>query len=1027
MRANAGFLILLGLLLITGTVSALMADSPPSTIVTGKNWVVANGYDTSVITVTARNLSTGQYIPSASVAFTVNDANLGLISPASATTGATGVATSSFMTKTKSGTAVITATITSNDEQSGGGVYPHTTVITVNQKIDHDLPQNAVFDNPPEMLAGNISNLNITVTDVHGNLVDDKNTAEVHSFNLYMPGGDGRGLWDGMSYVGTKLLKTDYYGNASTQFRVSTRNAMNYLYMDPIGNMVTAPDTWINVISETGPCYVSQTYPSPNAIAANGVDTFEFWFIVYDKYLNPVNETEVRITASDGSTTTKKTNLEGMVWTSFGPKDLIGTYTITATPLANASILCSDTGQIGNCSQVVEFYNTDPVDLMVMANPQGMASLDVDAGSKGTVMAKVVDIKGNPVIGQTVSFSLGTPSYPGGPYNVTAAPYLSAPSATTGANGFATVNFIPGSFITDPAAPLYNATATGMVTATASWTNLSGGVITRDVVFVWKNYPYVGITVPSDVCKDAVVGNKINITVRINGDGAALKPKPIDAELVMDNSGSMSTAPQMNGPNGMQYKIYYTKKAGSTFIDKMNPATDMIGFTEFNASASTDISLGNNFVNVKDKLNRMTGNGKTDFRDGLYLGLKDLVDHGTNPRAVKAVIILTDGAFNNNGDPLARKTGTYIEYFPFVGNDGDFRWYYNPALSASEQTLVTYATEHNIRIYTVTLGVDPAIQKNYAANGSSWQIYDTMDLIAQYTGGKHYHATDGGSLIDIYTDIAGQLQTVAGGSTTVVINTGTVKINDMLSSDILSYMQYVADVHSPTAWPSDSTYLNKTNIAANGSMYFYSSYPRSEDDSVAWNAKMMSFTPGDIVLNDTWSTTFRVNLTQAGKVELFGPTNPSEICFTDLSTGIRTCQFIPVLQCNIQNSLVNFGFGDKHVYILNMTDPAETSPNKLMIRWNLTYDGEKTVSETVKYKNKNTPNAPWTLVPDGIRFEPKCFEKQNYMTIDTSTWPAGETYTILISGQADDAQNPAGQNKDWYKPGAPSQKFIKLE
>ena len=54
MRAVAGIFILLGIFLLIGTVSADMADSA-SSISTSKEWLVANNYDASVISVVAMN------------------------------------------------------------------------------------------------------------------------------------------------------------------------------------------------------------------------------------------------------------------------------------------------------------------------------------------------------------------------------------------------------------------------------------------------------------------------------------------------------------------------------------------------------------------------------------------------------------------------------------------------------------------------------------------------------------------------------------------------------------------------------------------------------------------------------------------------------------------------------------------------------------------------------------------------------------------------------------------------------------
>ena len=57
---------------------------------------------------------------------------------------------------------------------------------------------------------------------------------------------------------------------------------------------------------------------------------------------------------------------------------------------------------------------------------------------------------------------------------------------------------------------------------------------------------------------------------------------------------------------------------------------------------------------------------------------------------------------------------------------------------------------------------------------------------------------------------------------------GTISVNGILGGgSINDYMDYIPDVHSP-ALPTDSTYLNKTNISPSGTMQFQpgTRYPR---------------------------------------------------------------------------------------------------------------------------------------------------------------------------------------------------------
>lgn len=1025
MRAKAGLLILLVLFLIIGTVSASVADVS-SSISTSDVWVVANGYDQSTITVIARNNTMAPpLVANAQVSFVVDDPQYGQMNPSTITTDINGVAISSFTTKTKSGTAVITATITSNDAYG-----PHTVTVTVNQQIDHDTPQAASFDTPDFMIVGTVSNLNVTVRDAHGNLVDNKNIAETHSVTLHMPGEDGQGLWNGSGYSTDKTLTTDATGNASTEFRIGTVAGYDnyYLYMDPIGNMVGSEYAYISGLADPDPVLIRQTYPSPSALPTDGTSKFTLTYTILDKYGNKIFPTPVEIITSDGDSTIKNTNIFGYAYTTFGPKDFVGLYTISGGALNNTSAVCEDTLEVGNCTQVVEYYNTDPVDLMVMANPSGMASLDVDPAAFGTVNARVVDAKGNPVIGQNVTFSLGTPTYPGGPYHPISDPFLSTTFASVGAGGYATTIFKPGAFAAyNLSDPLYNATATGQVVVTATWTNLSGTPITRDVTFVWKNYPYLGIAVPPDACKEVKVGDRINITVSLSGDGAALKPKPINAVLVMDVSGSMVTN-SMSGPNGWQTRLYYSNMSGHAFVAQMDPTTDQVGLATYSNAATLRQTLTTDFAAVRSGLRAMTGGGMTNERMGTYTGMKDMVTHAPDPtKTVNAIIVMTDGQYNQDGDMLARGTGTDIRLSE--GSYGGTAWYAIPDAAISNpdretdprQNMSRWAVDNQYRIYAVIFGSDVS---------ESSDAYITNKKMAEMTGGKIYHANTGDEALDVYEKIAGELKETAGGNTEVSLNFQTIKVNDILGGgDARYYMQYIADsTPAPTGpLPTDSTYLNKTHwFSGNGTMSFYPTYPRVQDDTVAWDNKIMNFTPGDIKLADTWSTTFRLRLNASGKIELFGPDSGSVICFTDASTDKQTCQFIPPLQCNIQESIVNQGLGNETLLLESATATTPSDPQMVRVAWLLTYtsttnQATQRISYTVRGKDQ------WQLVPgENIKFAGLSDRSPQSVMVDTSTWPYDD-YTFRIEAFAQDAENAASITADWTKTGGSALNYIQLD
>jgi len=1053
MHEKQKILLIVCLLFLVSSVTAL--DLSRSTISESRSgWLVATGADGSTIDVYA--YSPGPIpVQGANVTFTV-DPSFGSITPTPVQSDSSGHASAYFAAGTKSGNAVVFATIT----------YPDTltTPVTLNVSvpIDHDTPLKATFDFPPIVTAGSIVPLTVTVTDAHRNRVDNKNLAETHTVSLHLAGVGGSGFWNGAGYVPDFSGTTDAAGNFSTMVRVSTIPMDNALIqMDGIGLMSENPQKYYEIDGDPVPYSISQTSAmttDPNnqygSAPTDGDPSHAFTvtWTVFDKYNNPIINTPVVISSVDMglSGSTYHTNSYGAITVTFPAQTTIGVYALNASTSGNATALCMnpDTGSspIGYCGQEVQYFNTAPVDLSITANPQGMTSLDVDPTTTATIQAKVMDIKGNPVPGAPVYFAFksGSLTYPGGPYNVTkGGPTLSATTANV-TGGYATITFRPGYFasLNEPG---YNATATGMVTVTATFTNSTGSVFNRDVTLVWKNYPYLGVSATAPSCTNAHVGDSINFTVEISGDGAALKPKPIDAEMAMDISGSMGSTPTMLGPmrpTAAQYKIVYSNWSGHSFVSAMDPTKDQVGLTEFQATVTKPYSLGNNFAAVNTAIGNMVGNtgGNTNTRTALKTAIEDLTMHpNPNPNAIRAIILMTDGAYNYDGDPLARGTGTHKKTSEFSGSDGTMDWYNFSSLSAADQNLAYYASRNNIRIYTITLGVDSEILPNYTANGSSaWQIYDTMDQIAAETHAVHFAAQDGYQLDNIYSEIAGLLQETAGGNTQMDLNFGSVNINQVLSPNIQQYMNYSYSVHAqPQMY--DSTYNRSFHQTPQGQ--FIEEVNGTRDDTASWLAGNMAFNVGTIKLNETWLTTFRLNLTKAGAIEMFGPNDTSSyITFTDASTGRTSSSFIPSLICNIREAGVGGALTQNILSLDNLTQIGSGWPadNLLMIRWNTTYtgtynatSGQYAVGEDVMFQDPDSANPHWIEAPGGeITRTGPLNQKQEYLTIDASDetmFPPGDRVDVMVKGSVYDANPSNTEILEILKPGDAGKHYIKLE
>lgn len=990
--------------------SATAYDLSPSTISSSvPGWLIANdGADQAVITVEVLDAgippSSPTPISNANVTFYLHpgSADLGTITPAlpvSVMTGPDGKATAVFKTATKSGTAVINATISVLD-----GGMPNSISVSTLQRIDHYTPQFATFSHSETLPVGSVTQATVTITDRYGNLIDNKNVAE--TVRLTMSDEGDAGLWDGSDYIAQRTYTTDAYGNVTADLRISSSIQSNLIQMDPIGNMVIGPHTYIDGVSESEPHFIEQELKSLASLPADGEpeNAAEIYYTVTDRFNNPILGATVNFISTDGMSFSTPTNKWGKIRVSFGPKDTIGFYTLTASTPGNASVLCKNDGFTGSCNQIIEYYNTDPVDLTFTANPQSMTSLDVNPSTRSILQARVIDMKGNPVIGEVVTFALETPTYPGGPYDETTAPSLSAPSAPVGAGGYATVQFSPGAFSTSGAG--YNATATGQVRAVASWTDRSGNPINRDVTLVWKNYPYISTSSLGD-CGNSQVGDKINITIQLYGDGAALRPKPIDAIMVMDVSGSMGPSYSwMAGPLGSQPKIEYSRYAGQIFVGKMDISKDRIGLVTYESSASLLNSLSMDFAGVNANLAAMVPLSGTNQREGTFVALENMI---ANPKAgaVRAIIVMTDGQYNTWGDPLARGSGSTS----LPHSSSTTGYYIIPSLAT--QNLSRYALDNEIKIYTVTFGTDAKIQPGEP-------LYKTMTAIATITGGEHFHATDGYQLTDVYETIAGKLQETAGGETVVGLDFGTMKINDDPLLNIGDYMDYVYI-------PGESTLINKSHTSSFG--VYTQQLLETKDHRGEWGSdKKITLDVGTIKLNETWRATFQMELTQAGKIDLFGP-DSSAISFTDAATGTTQTGFIPAMQCRVRDSIVDTGFGTKSLFVDNLTFVASPSADTWTIKWNTTYDGDKTVEEVVFYRIAGDPQ--WKTVPSGMFFKTgQRFEESTpftFSTSDTSLWPAGKCFQIQVVAGAVDANAARTDSITKCKDLPADTVFIKLE
>jgi len=887
-------MILLGL--IVPAVGA--ADPGRITLSTDADWLVADGADSAGIAVQVLD-GGGASLPNCTVALSV-DPVFGRLSPATVTTGASGTAAATFTTNKTSGVAVITARAGAVEE-------------ALSLSIDHDLPSRFTYLHyDAELTVGNTTTITLGLADRHGNPIDDRRIAETVHFSVGSVDDDAVFIDDGDSPVPELERSVNATGFVRAEFRTGRTIGENIVRMAVLPAGV---DRYISIRGlPTGLPAAIDVSVSPDADptpyrSANGVDTFTLTYRLFDAWGNPAAGRGLQVNTSLGERAVLTTNGTGIACLTYGPKDTTGRISITMTAVDNASVTASET---------VEFIHTDPVDMLLLANPQSMPSRDVNPSSVAIVRAKVIDEKGNPVQGEDVTFSIQNTDV--GDLTQTQGPALAGASARTDGDGYASVRFYPGTFITDRKDPKWSGSARGGCDVVATWNGT-----TRTIPVTWENYPY--LSVETEVVPGTVnVTDTVDVTVRLRGDGWALQPDPIDVVLVIDRSGSMAD----DSPS----RISSAKTAAKAFVAEMNPARDRIGLVQYGNDASCALHLTHDYSSVNTTFNTLTPSGWTATRKALYTSIDEMVAHpNSDPDAVQAVILLSDGEYNYYGDPLARGEGRDKHDWTETRTN---RYTFFPDLGGSkkvggglhtDQNMSVYAKNNGIRLYMISFSGD------ITENSPTWK---TMDTLAGATGGKHYHAATGADLAAIYAEIAGVLKTEAGVDTTMTLDFGTIRVNDEDCEGETVFTYVYEDSISTTieSWVENDTGRHEITP--------FTTINQTDD----WNDDYaLQFDIGTVHLDQTWEATFRLRVLTDGNINVFGP--GSKIRFNDGAELALPDTFITAVP-----DFTNTGLGSATLTLANPRYTcAEPVLELLTGAWDLAYTGSGTVTQIVERSN----------------------------------------------------------------------------
>ena len=171
-----------------------------------------------------------------------------------------------------------------------------------------------------------------------------------------------------------------------------------------------------------------------------------------------------------------------------------------------------------------------------------------------------------------------------------------------------------------------------------------------------------------------------------------------------------------NGPVPDDSRWTALEAAVSAFLDVLERTDqeEQVSVATFSSAATLDLQLTSTYSTIRSMLGNKRPNGATSIGAGMQSGFPTLISSFARPYAGKTIVVLTDGI--NNTNPTPQSVATSI------------------------------VTGTNVTIHTVTLS-DEADQS-------------AMRTVAQLGNGRHYHADDLNSLVDIFREIANNLPTV---------------------------------------------------------------------------------------------------------------------------------------------------------------------------------------------------------------------------------------------------------------------------
>lgn len=947
-----------GLLFAVAPASALIPDSIE--IRTSPEWLTAGSGDTATITVQVVNSSTGNAsFPGVAIDFTVNK-TYGGISPAQAVTNDAGMAKAFFTPATRSGAVTITAGFSYQ-----GREVSNATVCRVDHAAPHTIanlwyePEVMVGQTMPIVVRmvdeyGNTLD-NRREAEIVRFMVG---SSEGGTGAVFIGGTDEISVPVDANGNATATLRVNTAAGENIVF-VTFPGDIGSRYLTVKGLANGEPSAIYQTVSpkvENPGHYPELPLGEQFSIIYALYD--EYGNVAGDR------EIKVDVRSVAGSLTSGEwfitTNSQGKAQITYGPSDRAGVVEIAASAVDNSSVSC--TQKVGFYSTTPTDMLLTAVPQTIAS---GDVKSDLVSRIKAKVMdSKGNPVRNETVSFRIVDIDDGGYFMTDGPEisnGIHTSGEIGASLVTmTDEHGFATIEFHPGAFTRDTSDPGYSGMASGSATIQAAWNDRA-----ENTTVSFRNYPYLSVNVSVDppvvVVNDSV---NVTVQLIGDGWALQSRPIDVvlctdrSGSMLQNTTyggGWSDKYPDWVKQESIDDRMVHAMEAAKAFVSQMQPLKDRIGLVSFGQDGTADLDrysytywagndyswgkrwflgdgwvfddgddsayISRHYINPQDYRGPATRDlnltstyedanttidnwlpcGGTPMREGLYQSVRMICDHPRTGDPVKAIVLLTDGAWNTGGDP---EGGDGAKSFPGVGKG----------------SVISYAKASGIKIFTIALGNEPN--------------HDELRSYAEQTGGTFYSATAGDDLTRVYEDIATKLQEAAGVDIMMDLAFDRVTINSTPASGVFRYEHNGLSTREDKYWMN-----NKTSVGEVGE------WPRCYDQSNDWNDQILSFDVGDIYLDQTWETTFCLKVLKEGSIDIFG--SDSRIRFN--GTQGETELGLPHTYITARLSLNETEIATPDIRLDSLKVNADDR-GTLVPSWNLTYTGNRSVVQEVMYQ-----------------------------------------------------------------------------